>query len=103
MIPPPGLAPERTALAWERTALAMLTGGALLAVRHLGDPGSGALVLAVLGVVLALLLAGIGRRRARRLLTDPSTPPRGAVVAGGTAVALFGLAVLGAVLTGALR
>jgi uncharacterized membrane protein YidH (DUF202 family) len=99
---PPGLATERTALAWERTALAMLTGGALLAVRHLDDPGSGALVLAALGLVLALLLAALGRGRTRLLLADPTASPRRAVVVGGTAVVVFGLAVVVAVLTGAL-
>jgi hypothetical protein len=61
---PPGLPRERTELAWRRTGLAVATAAAV-AGRAL-DPvlGTGAVVLAVLGLVLALLLLVGGTRRA---------------------------------------
>ena len=49
MSPDPGLQPERTALAWRRTALSVLIGsaaGARILAPHLG---AGAVVLGVLG------------------------------------------------------
>ena len=76
MSPPPALQAERTALAWERTALAALASGVLLVLRHLGAPGSGALVLGVLGLALALLVAVLGARRSRGVLADPAAPGR---------------------------
>lgn len=65
------LADERTFLAWERTAPAAPASGVLLVLRHLGAPGSGAPVLGVLGLVLALLVAVLGGRRSRRVLAEP--------------------------------
>ncbi|MBW0091606.1 DUF202 domain-containing protein [Pseudonocardia sp. KRD-184] len=102
MTGPPALQAERTALAWERTALAVLASGVLLVLRHLGAPGSGALALGVLGLVLALLVAVLGARRSRRVLADPGAPARTAVLVAGASVVLFGSAVLVAVVTGAL-
>lgn len=59
----PGLQPERTALAWRRTALA-LTAGSLVALRVLPAVlGAWAMVPAALGVALSVLvLAAAGRR-----------------------------------------
>ncbi|MCZ2826852.1 MULTISPECIES: DUF202 domain-containing protein [unclassified Modestobacter] len=60
-----GLQAERTALAWQRTALAMAV-GALVAGR-LAVPAFGAvsLVVVVLGVVPAVVVLEVSRRRYR--------------------------------------
>jgi putative membrane protein len=103
--PPPGVQPERTALAWQRTALA-LTIGSLGAGRLLSDPlGPVAWLPAVLGVLAAVLLARTGTRRAlrwARVLDDRPgstqiTAPDGRVVAlaaGGTLLLGVAAAVL---------
>lgn len=60
---PRGAQPERTALAWQRTALATAAGAAIIA-RHTGDalgPASVAVLLATL--VLAGAAFVLGRRR----------------------------------------
>ncbi|WP_445442745.1 DUF202 domain-containing protein [Clavibacter sp. km1a] len=71
----PGLQPERTALAWRRTALALVV-GSLLGLRVLPQLlGSAGLVVAAAGVVaaLAVLAAAHGRyRRVHRILTSGS-------------------------------
>lgn len=65
----PGAQPERTALAWRRTALS-LAAGALVGGRLL-EPWLGPLVWApaVAGVLAAVVLARAGDRRARRWAT----------------------------------
>jgi uncharacterized membrane protein YidH (DUF202 family) len=66
----PGLQPERTALAWNRTGLALLL-NALLALR-LGLADGPPLMLALGGALVAGALAtmAIGRRRRVQLLGD---------------------------------
>jgi uncharacterized membrane protein YidH (DUF202 family) len=62
----PGLQPERTALAWRRTALSLLVNGALL-LRPAVEARSPALGTAALLVLLAaatLVVVGEHRRRA---------------------------------------
>ncbi|MEV7972321.1 DUF202 domain-containing protein [Cellulomonas sp. NPDC089187] len=103
---PPGVQPERTALAWRRTALA-LSAGSLVAGRVV-EPMTGPLiwVLAVAGTLGGLTLVRAGRRRAQRwaavLAAEPTQPPgpggRTLVLcAGGTL--LLGLTALAVVLT----
>jgi uncharacterized membrane protein YidH (DUF202 family) len=48
-----GLAAERTALAWQRTSLAVMAGGAVLCRLTLEDHGPRAVVPLLLGVALA--------------------------------------------------
>lgn len=60
---PGGAQPERTALAWQRTALATAAGAAIIA-RHTGDtlgPASLVILLATLGLAGAAFV--LGRRR----------------------------------------
>jgi uncharacterized membrane protein YidH (DUF202 family) len=67
-----GLQPERTALAWTRTSLAVLANGALLMMKDFhtfGDPFR--LVAAGCAVVLALSTYLIGVRRQRTLARRP--------------------------------
>ncbi|HLU57698.1 MAG TPA: DUF202 domain-containing protein [Pseudonocardia sp.] len=62
----PGLQPERTALAWRRTGLAVAV-GAIASTRLLApELGAGAVVLGVLGLALAGLLVVGSSRRVRR-------------------------------------
>jgi len=63
----PGLQPERTALAWRRTGLA-LTVGSLIGLRVLPPLlGPAAFVLAGLGVVASLAVLAAAHRRYRRV------------------------------------
>lgn len=100
----PGLQVERTVLAWDRTTLALLANGALLFARHLRGAGGVALLPAVLALVAALLVAVLGRRRARRLRRRPATPPgdRVALTVAGAAVVVVGMGVLAALVPGVL-
>ena len=62
----PGLQPERTALAWRRTALA-LAGGSVVIMRILpGVIGGAALALGFAGLALALIVLVGSHRRYRR-------------------------------------
>ena len=63
----PGLQPERTALAWRRTGLA-LTVGSLIGLRVLPPLlGPAAYVLAGLGVVASIAVLAAAHRRYRRV------------------------------------
>lgn len=61
----PGLQPERTHLAWERSCLGFLASGALVLLRHTGPVTAPRALLAGAAGVLAMLVAGLGLRRAR--------------------------------------
>ena len=90
----PGLQAERTRLSWERAALAAVANGALLLLRH--TQGWLVLAPAMFGLALALALALVGIRRARRIPggSHPVRTAQGPVVISGVAVTLFGMVVL---------
>jgi Domain of unknown function (DUF202) len=63
----PGLQPERTALAWRRTGLAVAV-GAVAGIRVLVPAlGPGAVVIGLLGLALAVALVVGSTRRARHI------------------------------------
>ncbi|QJU55132.1 DUF202 domain-containing protein [Herbiconiux sp. KACC 21604] len=99
----PGLQPERTALAWRRTALALLV-GSLVALRILPEVfGTWAVALGLVGVVAAgALLWAVHRRYSthHRLLTDEGD--RAALAGGRLIAALTLFCVAAAALTLAL-
>ncbi len=70
---PVGLPGERTSLAWDRTALALLGESALLLVRDRDGTGP---VLAAAALVLALVAAGVARGRDRALRSGARTRAR---------------------------
>jgi uncharacterized membrane protein YidH (DUF202 family) len=94
----PGLQPERTALAWRRTALALAV-GALIAFRLLLPVlGLWSLAAGLLGTALASViwvLAGRRARGTREALRHPSAPLPGAGLLLLVALVAAGAAVLG--------
>lgn len=94
----PGLQPERTELAWRRTALAIAVGSLIsLRILPVGLPASLAawgVIPGIIGILAACAIWMAARRRQVRLsayLTDASLrPPHG----GGLLLALTMLAVL---------
>ena len=58
-----GAQPERTALAWQRTALATAAGSAIVARHSVGPLGPAALVIMGVSIGLALTAFTLGRRR----------------------------------------
>ena len=99
-----GLQPERTLLAWRRTALAIAVGSVFGARLALPVLGAAAVVIGLLGAVAALAAytaASVRYRRSHRALVAGEPLPGGAVplVTLSAAAALIGIAALGYVLT----
>ena len=86
---------DRTILAWDRTALALVGNGVLLLVRDLGPAGGPALVAAAAALVAALAVAVLGRRRARSLRHGGATTPAATLplYTAGAAVLAIGVCV----------
>jgi hypothetical protein len=78
----PGLQPERTALAWSRTALALAV-NALLALRAgflAGEPMLVAVGVVLFGTAGGAVVVASARRRQLSGDTLTITPPRGALI-----------------------
>ncbi len=102
----PGLQPERTALAWQRTCLALMVGALTAARFGLPVVGGWALLLGAVGSVVSVCLLVLSRRRYRRAtsgLCDPEQqlrtggwlPLTATVVTFGGGLFLLGLVALG--------
>lgn len=102
-----GLQPERTTLAWVRTALTMIV-VSLLTARLARESGAVAVVLALAGTVTAALLVPVQSRRHRRRdarlrAGEVVDPPLGAVVGAAAFTVALAAAALGLVLLAAVR
>jgi uncharacterized membrane protein YidH (DUF202 family) len=98
----PGLPAQRTLMAWDRTALALIAHGALLVIKHPGESGPARWVPAVLSLGLALMVAAFGRTRALEIADADRTRyarvPTSQLVAITAGVVALGLADLVAIL-----
>lgn len=84
----PGLSNERTALAWQRTALSLVVAAAILARLNLGSSGPAAAIVPVLAIALGLWVFGESAGRYLRAHRRPShAPPRSGRAPTATAVA----------------
>jgi len=91
-VPRPGLQAERTLLSWERSALGLLVGGALVLIRYHGPPIAGRAALAAAAGLLALVVLALGYRRARHTRSGRTEVPAPEVAILGYGAALFGVA-----------
>lgn len=85
----PGLQPERTVLAWRRTAFALLVNGILL-LREAAVRGSPALTIT--GVVLLVCCVGlssVGVQRRRALLSRSAMSPSALTMQATTSAAIL--------------
>ncbi|HMH58515.1 MAG TPA: DUF202 domain-containing protein [Galbitalea sp.] len=93
----PGMQPERTALAWRRTALAMAA-GSLVALRVFpASLGLWAVVPAAIAFAISVVVfvsAHLRYRRNHRVLVADRGPDARVVLAGGALIALVAVATL---------
>lgn len=104
MSPPPGVAEERTALAWQRTGLGVMAVAGLLGHRTVEAEQPVLLALAGLVALLALVVLGglapVRYRRVREGLAGSTFRAARRTAAGATAIVVVtALAALAAVLT----
>ena len=94
MTPDPGVAAERTRLAWRRTGLTAAAAG-LLAVRPAFDPDAGMLAILLAAAAMAgwATMVALAIRRGRGLDGRPPRPGRRTIVA--YALVTMGFAVIG--------
>ncbi|GGK44644.1 DUF202 domain-containing protein [Nocardia camponoti] len=87
----PGLQPERTALSWTRTSLAMMANGLLLVGRDVlvGDWHATTGITCAVALLGALTVYLIGHRRGARLLAGTRSRAPIAIVATGFGVILL--------------
>jgi uncharacterized membrane protein YidH (DUF202 family) len=72
----PGLQAERTELSWERTAIGFVAIGAIALLRHDGPLAPGRTVVAAATFLIAAVVYGIGRTRARQMSRSSPTAIR---------------------------
>jgi uncharacterized membrane protein YidH (DUF202 family) len=93
----PGMQPERTALAWRRTALAMAA-GSLVALRVFSESlGLWAVVPAAIAFAISAVVfvaAHVRYRRTHRALVADRGPDARVALAGGALIALVAVATL---------
>lgn len=92
-----GLQAERTLLSWDRMALGLLANGALLMLRDVQPLGTARLVPSGAALLLVVLCALAGRRRANRIGQPTATiaAPTLEVLGLDVTVTMLGLAVIG--------
>lgn len=96
----PGLQAERTALAWNRTALALTLAGAVVTRVTVERLGAIAVLLGLVAVAAAAATALLAGARYRR--TTVSLRERGALSADGRVLAVAALSTVAAGVAGAL-